>query len=176
MSAKTACDVNVGQVKKKAGNSKRSFSRRLGAEIMVVCAATNPERTSNLSSEVASCGYNLIIILFSRRIHNSKTDFNDINFLAFSLRSGRYCVGAILKFWRQSRVPKKGSRDEAGGFAARDGSAGQIALDYITTAPPPNLTRLLHNTTSYAGYLALYWKCACVGPIFCKMHSQNVFI
>ena len=27
----------------------------------------------------------------------------------------------------------------------------QISLDYITTAPPPNLTRLLHNTASYAG-------------------------
>ena len=25
-------------------------------------------------------------------------------------------------------------------------------------------------------FLALYWKCACVGPIFLKMHSQNVFI
>ena len=24
-------------------------------------------------------------------------------------------------------------------------------LDYITTAPPPNLTPLLHNTASYAG-------------------------
>ena len=28
----------------------------------------------------------------------------------------------------------------------------QISLDHITTAPPPNLTRLLHNTASYAGY------------------------
>ena len=25
-------------------------------------------------------------------------------------------------------------------------------IDYITTALPPNLTRLLHNTASYAGY------------------------
>ena len=59
LSEKTACDVNVGQVKK-AGNSKQSFSSRLGAE--VVCAATNLERTGNLSSKVASCGYNLLII------------------------------------------------------------------------------------------------------------------
>ena len=29
-----------------------------------------------------------------------------------SLRSWRYCVGARLKIWRRSRVPKKGSRDE----------------------------------------------------------------
>ena len=27
-----------------------------------------------------------------------------------SLRSWRCCVGARLKFWRRSRVPKKGSR------------------------------------------------------------------
>ena len=27
-----------------------------------------------------------------------------------SLRSWRYCVGAKLKFWRRSRVPKKGSK------------------------------------------------------------------
>ena len=29
-----------------------------------------------------------------------------------SLRSWRYCVGARLKFWQRSCVPKKGSRDE----------------------------------------------------------------
>ena len=28
----------------------------------------------------------------------------------------------------------------------------QISLDYITTAPPANLTRLLHNIASYAAY------------------------
>ena len=28
----------------------------------------------------------------------------------------------------------------------------QISLDYIMTAPPPNLTPLRHNTASYAGY------------------------
>ena len=94
LSAKTACDVNVVQVKK---------SGKFKTEIMVVCVAINLERTSNLGSKAASCGYNLLIILFSRRIHRSKTDFNDINFLA------------------------------------------------------------------------LYWKCACVGPIFSKMHSLNVF-
>ena len=42
----------------------------------------NLERTSNLSPKVASCGYNLVITQFSRRIPHSKTDFNDINFLA----------------------------------------------------------------------------------------------
>ena len=61
LSEKTACDVNVGQVKK-PGNSKRSFSSGLGAE--VVCAAINLERTGNLSSKVASCGYNLLLFNF----------------------------------------------------------------------------------------------------------------
>ena len=30
--------------------------------------------------------------------------------------------------------------------------------------------------TTFTNFLELYWKCACVGPIFFKMHSQNVFI
>ena len=33
--------------------------------------------------------------------------------IEYSLRSRRYCVGARLKFWRRSSVPKKGSGDEA---------------------------------------------------------------
>ena len=40
----------------------------------------------------------------------SKLDF--CNALLHSLCSWRYCVGARLIFWRQSCVPKKGSRDE----------------------------------------------------------------
>ena len=59
LSENTACDVNVGQVKK-SGKFKQSFSSLLGAE--VVCVAINLERTRNLSSKVASCGYNLLII------------------------------------------------------------------------------------------------------------------
>ena len=54
LSEKTACDVNVGQVKK-SGKFKTEFWSRLGAE--VVCAAINLERTGKLSSKVASCGY-----------------------------------------------------------------------------------------------------------------------
>ena len=59
LSEKTACDVDVDQVKK-TGNSKQCFSSRLGTE--VVCAAINLERTGNLSLKVASYGYNLLII------------------------------------------------------------------------------------------------------------------
>ena len=74
-----------------------------------------------------------------------------------SLRSWRYCVCARLKFWRRSRVPKKGSREEAvgisRGFAARDGSAvkchstilqrlrRQISLDYYTIPPATQAIR-----------------------------------
>ena len=57
LSENTACDVNVGQVKE-SGKFKESFSSRLGAE--VVCAAIKLKRTGNLSSKVASCGYNFL--------------------------------------------------------------------------------------------------------------------
>ena len=72
---------------------------------------------------------------------------NEYNVCKTSLRSWRYCVGARLKFWLRSRVPKKGSRDEAVEIAARDGSAvkshstilqrlrRQISLDYYTIPP-----------------------------------------
>ena len=67
-------------------------------------------------------------------------------------------MGARSKFWRRSRVPKKGSRDEAfdisRGFAARDSSAvkshstilqrlrRQISLDYYTIPPA---TQAIHR-------------------------------
>ena len=60
-----------------------------------------------------------------------------INDLVVSLRSWRYCVGARLKFWRRSRVPKKGSRDEAVEVF--------LAASPLVTAPPSNLTRLYYN-------------------------------
>ena len=44
-------------------------------------------------------------------------------------------MGARLKFWRRSRVPKKESRDEAVFLAASP----------LVTAPPSNLTRLYYN-------------------------------
>ena len=59
-----------------------------------------------------------------------------------SLRSWRYCVGARLKFWRRSRVPKKGSRNEAvDGYAVKSHSTilqrlrRQISPDYYTIPP-----------------------------------------
>ena len=56
---KTACDVNVGQVKK-SGKFKTEFFESTWRRS--VCVAINLERTGNLSSKVASCGYNLLII------------------------------------------------------------------------------------------------------------------
>ena len=64
-------------------------------------------------------------------------------------------MGARLKFWRRSRVPKKGSRDEAVFLAASPlvtAPPSNLTRLY-TTAPLPNLTRLLQNNASYAGYL-----------------------
>ena len=45
-------------------------------------------------------------------------------------------MGARLKFWRRSRVPKKGSKDEAVEF---------LAASPLVTAPPSNLTGLYYN-------------------------------
>ena len=53
-----------------------------------------------------------------------------------SLRSWRYCVGARLKFWWRSRVPKKGSGTRWFVF---------LAASPLVTAPPSNLTRLYYN-------------------------------
>ena len=90
-----------------------------------------------------------------------------------SLRSWRYCVGAKLKFWRRSRVPKKRSRDEAvvisRGFAARDGSAvkshstilqrlrRQISLDYYTIPPATQATFLAVSTTVVPVFCSQVW-------------------
>ena len=75
-------------------------------------------------------------------------------------------MGARLKFWWRSRVPKKGSRDEAveipyyrisRGFAASDGSAvkshstilqrlrRQISIDYYTIPPATQAMCALKN-------------------------------
>ena len=53
---KTACDVNVGQVKK-----SRKFKTVFFESIWRRNWGGLLERTSNLSSKVASCGYNFII-------------------------------------------------------------------------------------------------------------------
>ena len=50
--------------------------------------------------------------------------------IKLSLRSWRYCVGARLKFWRQSRVPKKGSRDEAVLFSRKKQRSKKIKTLY----------------------------------------------
>ena len=73
-------------------------------------------------------------------------------------------MGARLKFWRRSRVPKKESRDEAvgisRGFAARDGSAvkfhstmlkrirRQISLDYYTIPPATQAIKVCERLVS----------------------------
>ena len=62
------------------------------------------------------------------------------------------------------------------------GRGRQILLDYITSAPPPNLTRLLHNTASYAGQARvpplpiarlLFFAPALVGWLRRREHEQK---
>ena len=62
----------------------------------------------------------------------------------YSLRSWRYCLGARLKFWQRSHNPKKG-------VGTRRLKYIFLAAYALLTASPPNLTRPLHNTDSYAG-------------------------
>ena len=38
----------------------------------------------------------------------AQVQFKSTSMISDSLRSWQYCVGARLKFWRRSRVPKKG--------------------------------------------------------------------
>ena len=73
-----------------------------------------------------------------------------------SLRSWRYCVDARLNFGGGAVFQKKGvgtRRLISRGFATRDGSDVKSHSTILQRAPPPNLTRLLHNTASYAGYV-----------------------
>ena len=78
----------------------------------------------------------------------SKRFLGRIRNLRYSLRSWRYCVGARFKFWRRSRVPKKGSRDEGDGSAVQSHSTilqrlrCQIALEYYTIPPA---TQAIHD-------------------------------
>ena len=44
-------------------------------------------------------------------------------------------MGARLKFWRRSRVPKEGSRDEAVEIPYFSRLRRQISLDYYTISP-----------------------------------------
>ena len=78
----------------------------------------------------------------------SKRFLGRIRNLRYSLRSWRYCVGARFKFWRRSRVPKKGSRDEGDGSAVQSHSTilqrlrCQISLEYYTIPPA---TQAIHD-------------------------------
>ena len=88
LSAKTACDVNVGQVKK-GGEFKTVFCdstwRRNYGGLCGHKAGKNKQFVFKKLQAVVY--YNLLIISFSRRTHYCKTDFNVINFLAIYWKS-----------------------------------------------------------------------------------------
>ena len=81
-------------------------------------------------------------------------------------------MGARLKFWRRSRVPKKGSRDEAVFLAASP----------LVTAPPSNLTRIYyngsaaksHSTTTQYRQLRMLWGSR--PPTLRKIGSEKISV
>ena len=75
-----------------------------------------------------------------------------------SLRSWRYCVIKVLAAEPRS---KKGSGDEAFEFLA---------------VPPPNLTRLVHNTASYAGYSLKRSLPFREHKIWCRKNVHIIFV
>ena len=71
-----------------------------------------------------------------------------------SLRSWQYCLGARLTFWRRSCDQKR-----------EWGRRVWISISRLTpleTASPPNLTWLLQNTASYAGYWQVDFQIWCL--------------
>ena len=66
-------------------------------------------------------------------------------------RSWRYCVGVRLKFWRRSRVPKKGSRDDYITTILQR-LRRQISLDYYTIPPAT------HATIQFAPRIFCFWR------------------
>ena len=66
-------------------------------------------------------GLQLVIVVPARNLLEGPEiiviPHHNLHRVSFSLRSWRYCVDARLKFWRRSRVPKKGSREEAVGIS-----------------------------------------------------------
>ena len=66
-----------------------------------------------------------------------------------------------LKFWRRSRVPKKGSRDEAVFLAASP----------LVTAPPSNLTRLYYNGSAAKSHSTTTQYRQLRRLLHCKQHE-----
>ena len=88
LSPKTACDVNVGQVKKgvkfKTVFSDSTWRRNYGG----LCGHKPRKNKQFVFKKLqAVVYYSLLITSFSRRIHYCKTDFNVINFLVIYWKS-----------------------------------------------------------------------------------------
>ena len=90
-----------------------------------------------------------VLVLASRGVSTDRDEVNGWNgsfsldvLLVEHLRSWRYCVGARLKFWQRSRVPKKGSRDTTLLQRLRR----QIALDYYTIPPATQASRARNSS------------------------------
>ena len=82
-----------------------------------------------------------------------------------------------FKSWRQRLMWVSGRKNVMSmvELARFEKMAGRFKYFYILYYFPP-LTPHSKMGINDINFLALYWKCTCVGPIFFKMHSQNVFI
>ena len=108
------------------------------------------------------------------KVSRGRPTLQFIFFVVSSLRSWRYCVGTRLKFWRRSRVAKKGSRD--GGFSACDSSAVML----ITTRPQNRKWCWLANDESYCSGVEGVRKSICLrrfspfalAPLFASLFSS----
>ena len=87
LSAKTACDVHIGLVKK-SGKFKTVFFESTWCRNYGGLSALNLERTSNFYICLHKLQAVVITLLFNflEELHHSRTDFNNITFLAL------YCV------------------------------------------------------------------------------------
>ena len=111
----------------------KPWERGWGVEILDIIGT---ERGSSSVSRLC-----LIWIQLFQRCHdgqlNSLTQCEAYFYDVASLRSWRYCVGARLRFWRRSRVPKKGSRcagySKYRGFLAGGISTASSLLPFFGT-------------------------------------------
>ena len=83
------------------------------ANVAIFCGRFSWSRQTSLSKGFSYYFHDSTTELYFRSATRQRPCYSKTKTTNYSLRSWWYCVGARLKFWRRSRVPKKGSRDEA---------------------------------------------------------------
>ena len=85
----------------------------LSPRVAIFCGRFSWSRQTSLSKGFFYYFHDSTTELYFRSATRQCPCYSKTKTTKYSLRSWWYCVGARLKFWRRSRVPKKGSRDEA---------------------------------------------------------------